>query len=79
MKKIILTLFLIIILIIACEKVTNLQYHIDSDACNSCGRCIEVCPVDAIEYGPDGKAVIDQTRCNQCGQCQVICPREAVY
>ena len=62
-----------------CEKVSNPQYHVDSAACNECGNCIQVCPVDAIEFGPNGKAVIDQTKCKQCGKCISVCPQDAIY
>ncbi len=80
MKKIILLIILLGILIyVGCDKVSNPEYNIDANACNSCGECIQICPVDAIEFGPDGKAVIDQTKCNQCGKCITICPKDAIH
>lgn len=81
MKKI--TIYLIILVLIlviwACDKVSNPQYQVDTSSCNSCGECIQVCPVDALEFGSEGKAVIDQTKCNQCGSCLLVCPQEAIY
>ena len=80
MKKIILLIILLGILIyIGCDKVSNPEYNIDASACNACGECIHICPMDAIEFGPDGKAVIDQTKCNQCGKCITICTKDAIY
>ena len=80
MRKIFAFIVLIaIVLYVGCDKVSNPQYHVDQSACNACGRCIQVCPVDAIEFGPDGKAYIDQTKCNQCGQCITVCPKDAVH
>ena len=80
MKKNIIAFIIIGFLIfISCEKVSNPQYNIDLSSCNSCGMCIQVCPVDAIEFGPDGKAIIDQTKCNQCGNCITICPKDAIH
>ena len=81
MKKIIAYLFVLSLILIlwACDKVANPQYHVDVTSCNSCGECIQVCPVDAIDFGSDGKAVIDQTKCNQCGECMTVCPKDAVY
>lgn len=80
MKKTIVLLILLAIFIYwGCDKVSNPQYHVDNNSCNSCGRCIQVCPVDAIEFGPDGKAYIDQTKCNQCGQCITVCPKDAIH
>ena len=79
-KKFIPWLLLVGILIyIGCAKVNSPQYNVDDTSCNECGRCIQICPVDAIEFGPDGKAVIDQTKCNQCGRCITICPKDAIY
>ena len=78
-SRIILLLILLILIYLGCDKVANPQYNIDPASCNSCGRCLQICPVDAIEFGVDGKAVIDQTKCNQCGQCILICPQDAVH
>ncbi|HHE38772.1 MAG TPA: 4Fe-4S dicluster domain-containing protein [Candidatus Cloacimonetes bacterium] len=77
--KIVIPIFLFFLIIWGCEKAVNFQYNVDSSSCNSCSRCIQVCPVDAVEIGLNGKAVIDQTKCNQCGQCITVCPKNAIY
>ena len=51
--------------------------HVISDACTSCGSCVEVCPVEAISAG-DGKHVIDADACVDCGACVGECPVEAI-
>ena len=80
MKKIITLIILFAILIyVGCDKVNDPEYNVDASSCNSCGDCIQICPLDAIEFGPDGKAVIDQTKCNQCGKCITICPKDAIH
>ncbi|HPR17084.1 MAG TPA: 4Fe-4S binding protein [Candidatus Cloacimonadota bacterium] len=80
MKKLILIIIFAAFLFLAgCDKVENPQFHVDETSCNECGRCTQVCPLDAIEYGENGKAVIDQTKCNQCGKCITICPQDAIY
>ena len=81
MKKfgLILIIIMILIIYIGCDKISNLEYNVDKSACNSCGACTGICPIDAIEIGEDGKAIIDQTKCNQCGKCIVICPKDAIY
>jgi ferredoxin len=72
-------LLLGILFYVGCEKISNPQYFVDDTSCNECGRCIQICPVDAIEYGPNGKAIIDQTKCTQCGKCITICPKDAIF
>lgn len=70
---------LAILLFFACSKINNPQYHVDDSACVECGKCILVCPRDAVEFGVNGKAVIDQTKCNQCGKCIAVCPQDAIF
>ena len=48
--------------------------------CTGCGRCVDVCPNDAIRIGPkDGKyvALTDRARCVSCGACEETCPNDA--
>ena len=40
--------------------------------------CVDVCPVDCIEEGPD-QYFIDSDICIECGACEVACPVGAVY
>ncbi|MGD6966320.1 indolepyruvate ferredoxin oxidoreductase subunit alpha [Rossellomorea vietnamensis] len=40
--------------------------------------CVDVCPVDCIEKGPD-QFFIDPSRCIECGMCEAVCPIGAVY
>lgn len=51
--------------------------QIDTDLCTGCGKCIEVCPVDAITL-ENKKAIIDEERCNACRACISSCPNEAI-
>ena len=47
------------------------------DKCTACGKCKEVCPVEAIAAG-EKKYVIDPETCVSCGQCVDVCPAEAI-
>ena len=41
--------------------------------CIGCGKCIEICPVDAAGNSPEGNRTIDRNRCNVCGECLKVC------
>ncbi len=89
MKKLltytILLLVVLLAFIAACDKKDSITtsaspsafYQVDQDACISCGRCVDACPHNAIQY--DGETpVIIQTRCKQCGECVSVCPKDAI-
>ena len=54
-----------------------MAYKIDKNKCISCGSCVASCPVNAISFDKDGKAVIDKNKCISCGTCYAVCPVEA--
>jgi uncharacterized protein (DUF362 family)/NAD-dependent dihydropyrimidine dehydrogenase PreA subunit len=48
--------------------------YIDEETCIDCGRCIEVCPKNAL----DGFPSVDYDSCIRCYCCQEVCPEVAV-
>lgn len=44
-----------------------------TDACISCGACVDACPVSCISEG-DAAYVIDADACISCGSCAGTCP-----
>ncbi|MEW6042061.1 MAG: 4Fe-4S binding protein, partial [Elusimicrobiota bacterium] len=60
----------------ACSHLTLWKLKIGRN-CNLCGKCIEVCPVGAIESGPQLK--INISECIQCNVCIRECPESAIY
>ncbi len=54
-----------------------MSIEIKEDKCTGCGRCVEVCPVDAITLD-DGKAIINDEECVECGACESECPNNAI-
>jgi MinD superfamily P-loop ATPase len=52
-------------------------YSIEQDNCIACGKCIDVCPHNAIVFQGD-KPYIIQSKCKMCGQCVLICPQDAI-
>ena len=67
---------------------------IDQEKCIKCGRCVDVCPynaivkterpcaaacgMNAIHSDELGRAEIDYSKCVSCGQCLVNCPFGAI-
>ena len=49
-----------------------------SDKCNSCVKCTEVCPANAIDY--KNKIVsIDTGKCTFCRECENVCTTDAIH
>lgn len=48
-----------------------------TDNCTRCGRCIAVCPVQAITRSPQGVIETDAVACTLCCACVKKCPFEA--
>jgi ferredoxin len=50
---------------------------IDVQKCTGCGKCVDVCPLEAISLNDD-KAVVDTAACTECGLCVGECPTDAI-
>jgi len=63
---------------------TNFLPEIDRMQCTGCGRCMDVCPVDALTLtSPEGQrkgaiATLDEDICLGCGLCVQDCPSGAI-
>jgi ferredoxin len=54
---------------------------IDHQVCNSCSKCVSVCPMGALTLFEDGnekRLVHKPERCIGCGLCVVACPEQAL-
>ncbi|MGA2184092.1 MAG: 4Fe-4S dicluster domain-containing protein [Bryobacteraceae bacterium] len=65
---------------------TNFLPEVDAGNCNGCGKCVEICPVEAMGLVSAGdprhskrkKAKLQQNLCLGCGVCVRICARNAL-
>ncbi len=60
---------------------THPELKFIADACNKCGKCIDVCPVEAISFdstSPEKQLVIDRRLCTNCGKCVDVCYKGAL-
>ena len=51
----------------------------NSEVCNACNLCVEVCPTDVMMPNPDKKKpplVVFAEECWYCGGCVEECPRQ---
>ncbi len=51
--------------------------YVITDACVSCGTCVDECPMELISEA-DGKYVINADECVECGSCAAVCPNDAI-
>ncbi len=49
--------------------------QVDMTKCNRCGKCLSLCPLDAIN---PAKVQMDEAKCNHCGKCFDICETKAI-
>ncbi|MBN2189429.1 MAG: 4Fe-4S binding protein [Chitinispirillaceae bacterium] len=49
---------------------------VDVQKCTGCGKCVEICPLEAIKI-ENGKAVVTDN-CAECGSCIGACPNQAL-
>jgi ferredoxin len=65
---------------------TNFLPRVDAASCNGCGKCVAVCPVEAMSLvsandpaKPKKKASrLDESICLGCGVCVTVCPEDGI-
>ncbi len=59
------------------RQVTVMRPGFDTERCNGCGRCAQVCLFNALAITGD-KALLFDELCHGCGGCILACPQKAV-
>ncbi len=61
------------------EVETNEKAIFNSEKCDSCKKCFEVCNFGAIKWDDKkNNPIFDSLLCEGCGACQLICPKNAI-
>jgi len=55
-------------------KITGKSGGFDMNVCNQCGKCIPVCPVEALYRNKAGIVLVKKDRCVGCFMCVGFCP-----
>lgn len=55
----------------------NGKFTIQNDICQSCGVCVNQCPVNALSL-ENGEIKVDQDLCISCRECETLCPVDAI-
>jgi heterodisulfide reductase subunit A len=52
---------------------------VDEDLCVGCGKCVDVCPYNALEMDEVDEIVeVTEVKCKGCGSCSATCPVGAI-
>ncbi|WP_024955718.1 4Fe-4S dicluster domain-containing protein [Sulfurospirillum arcachonense] len=65
---------------------TNFLPHVNESECNGCGKCVNVCSVEAMSITSTNnphkpkqkKAIVNEDRCLGCGVCVNVCTNSAI-
>jgi sugar/nucleoside kinase (ribokinase family) len=63
------------------EAVTGVEAsrrHVDTEACNLCGKCVDACPSGIFQKADNSILVRNTDLCLRCGKCAKACPRDAI-
>lgn len=60
------------------EEASREKVRIGLDKCTGCGRCVSLCPSNALEMHEKAAFLSYPDLCTECGICEDQCPTEAI-
>jgi L-aspartate semialdehyde sulfurtransferase ferredoxin len=54
------------------------MWKIDEKKCLTCGGCVGICPVMALDLSSNYGLKCDKKKCTECGTCENFCPAGAI-
>ena len=52
--------------------------RVDSEKCNGCGLCINICSCNALVLVDNVAMVVETSSCGWCTECEEVCPNKAI-
>jgi coenzyme F420-reducing hydrogenase delta subunit len=59
-------------------KKNSLKAVYDTEKCVGCGKCVFICPYEAIVWKDISTPEIVKEECMGCGACALVCPHQAI-
>jgi len=54
------------------------ELGVNRSLCNQCGKCLDVCPEQALTFNGEESLNVDRQRCKACGTCVSECYQDAL-
>jgi NAD-dependent dihydropyrimidine dehydrogenase PreA subunit len=51
---------------------------VETEKCNGCGNCVEICPSEVYQVEEDKSEAIRPEDCIECWACVTQCPTESI-